>query len=126
VVADLLPPGHDDRCDLAPQPPFIPHFEHQLHSSQLLVGSAEDVYPDLTEVGIRMVVRDGAAAVRLSCRHPFATGYAIRQGGDRWVVAADDPVWMLTSTAGRHTAAVSVRTAQGDLTPQQLIFRVTG
>jgi len=109
-----------------PQPPFIPHFQHGLRPSQLLVRAPEDVYPDLAEVGVRVDVREGAAALRFTCRHPFFIGYAIQQGDQRWVVDAADPVWTLPATAGSHTATVSVRTALGDLSPQRLIFRVVG
>jgi len=108
------------------QPPFIPHFQHDVRPSQLLVRAAEDVYPDLAEVGVQIDVREDAAALRFTCRHPFFIGYAIQQGDQRCVVDAADPVWTLPTTVGSHTATVSVRTALGDLTPQRLIFRVVG
>jgi len=106
--------------------PFVPHFQHHLRPGPLLVGSPEDVYPDLAEIGLSVDVRDGAAATRFISRHPFTIGYAIEHDGRRYLVDAADPVWPLPTAAGSHTATVSVRTPSGELTPQPLIFRSTG
>jgi hypothetical protein len=106
------------------RPPFIPHFQHQIRPSQLLARTPEDAYPDLGEVGISMDVRDGAAAVRLTSRHPYATGYTVQQGEHTHLVDAADPVWTLPTAAGSYRVAISVTTALGALPPQPLVFRV--
>lgn len=108
------------------KPPFIPHFQHQLRPSQLLVGSPQDAYPDLAEIGISIDVRDGAPATRFSSRHPFTNGYAVQHDGKSHVVDAADPVWPLPTSGGSHAATVAVRTPSGELTPQPLVFRISG
>lgn len=106
------------------RPPFIPHFQHEIRPSPLLAGTPEDAYPDLGEIGISMDVRDGKAAVRLSNRHPFASGYAVRQAEHTYLVDAADPVWTLPMAAGAYRVAISVTTALGTLPPRPLVFRV--
>ncbi|NUR69461.1 MAG: hypothetical protein HOU81_01435 [Hamadaea sp.] len=108
------------------RPPFVPHFQYTLHPSMLLAGSPQDVYPDLAEIGLSIDVRAGAAATRLFSRHPFTIGYAVHHDGRHQVVDGADPVWPLPATPGTHTATVAVRTPNGELTPQPLVFRVTG
>jgi hypothetical protein len=106
------------------RPPFIPHFQNELHPSQMLVRFAEDAYPDLAEIGVSMDVRDEAAALRFVCRHPYATGYLVQHNQRHEALDAADPVWRLPQTTGPHTATVSVRTPWADLAPQPLSFHL--
>ena len=104
--------------------PFVPHFQQRLNASQPRLAAGEHAYPDLAEVDVRVDVRDDAAALRFTDRHPFSIGYAIQAGEQRHVVDAADPVWLLPAAAGAYSATVSVRTALDELAPQRLEFRV--
>ncbi|WP_027344886.1 transglutaminase-like domain-containing protein [Hamadaea tsunoensis] len=103
---------------------FVPHFQGAPRVSRQLVRSPADVYPDLGEIGLSMDVRADTAAVRLTCRHPHFLGYAVQHDGVRHEIGAADPVWPLPTGPGEHEAALSVRTALGDLPPRRLAFRV--
>lgn len=105
---------------------FVPHFQTRPLATGLLTRDSADHYPDLGEIGVRLEVRDGAAAVRFVGRHPFTVGYAVSASGQRWVVDADDPVWVFPTTPGSHEATVAVRTAYGELRPQRLAYRSLG
>jgi len=106
------------------RPPYAPHFQRHMRTGQLLVRDPAGVYPDLSEIGVTMDARDGAAAMRFTVRHPYVTGYAVRCADQRWTLDVADPVWVLPAAGGVHTATVSVRTPHSELRPQELSFRI--
>jgi hypothetical protein len=91
-----------------------------------LLADAAHAYPDLTELAVAAVVRDGAAALELSTPHPYATGFRVTESGQEWSLPLEDPVWTVsTASSGEHRAEVATVTPYGAMPFSPVTYRVS-
>jgi hypothetical protein len=87
-------------------------------TSRRLERRPDALYPDLSQIGVETAVADGRPALRLSCAHPYARGFA----ADGHALPGD--VVALDLAAGEHAMQLSVRTDYGLLASQRLSYQV--
>jgi hypothetical protein len=89
-----------------------------IRTSRRLERRPDALYPDLSQIGVETAVAAGRPALRLSCAHPYARGFAA--DGD----ALPGDVVALDLSPGKHVMQLSVRTDYGLLAGQRLSYQV--
>jgi transglutaminase superfamily protein len=99
----------------------VPVFQRSRLLADVVLRDPAPLYPDLSEVEVAVAPPvDGAAAVRLSTAHPYATGFVA--GGAE--IPLDNPLWTLESAPGEYRVDLAVRTRYGALAARPLRYVV--
>jgi hypothetical protein len=76
----------------------------------LLLRDRDQAYPDLSQVGVGVVSHDGRPGLRLHTPHPYATGFAVTDGGRTTTLGLAESWPLPAHPAGEHRASVATLT----------------
>jgi hypothetical protein len=108
------------------RPPYVPVLQGaDVIESRRLSTDPTAASPDLNEIATGVMPVKDSPALTFQTAHPHATGFAVQQKRQRWLLAPYGRWPIPTGQPGRHTATVATVTRYGPLKEHEIAYCVT-